>query len=53
MSFTIYGTTKKYNKLNILNRRKVVYRTGTFKVLKFTETISIAHDVYINNIRNR
>ena len=46
-------TEKEYNKLNILNRGKTVYRTGTFKVLEFTETISIAHDIYINNIRSR
>ena len=44
---------KEYNKLNILNRGKTVYRTGTFKVLEFTETISIAHDIYNNNIRSR
>lgn len=44
---------KNITKLNILNRGKTVYRTGTFKVLEFTETISIAHDIYINNIRSR
>lgn len=53
MPTTIYGTAKEYNKPNIFNRGETLYRKETSKVLEFTETTSIAHDVYINNIRNR
>lgn len=53
MPIAIYGATTEYYKLNILNRGETFYRTGPFKILESTETISIAHDVYINNICNR
>lgn len=53
MPITIYGTTTDYNKLNLINGRETFYRAEILKVVELTETTFIAHDVHINNIRNR